>query len=208
MNTKALILAFLLLLFGAFLILAGGCASLDLDRQARAAVRLDIAEGTCSGTVVAQNVILSAGHCFKDDDEDDLSDMPTSMLVNGMEVKILAIVLDGNDHALVRVDFSFPSWVLIGVPPKPGTHVHYWGNPAGINNVYREGYITHYNHSAMMLDVNGFFGDSGAGIFDAFGHVVGVIGFINVSHHDGRAFTLMGADALEFTRQQYVLMGV
>lgn len=168
------------------------------------AVRLDVPGGTCSGTVVAPTVILSAGHCFEEDD----GGQATSMLVDGYKVKILAVVFDGNDHALVQVDYFFQHWAIIGTPPAPGARVHYWGNPAGIPYVYREGYVTHYHLSTMMMDINGFFGDSGSGIFDDSGYVVGVISFINPNSHEGLVFSLMGANALEFTPLQYEMMGV
>jgi V8-like Glu-specific endopeptidase len=175
-------------------------------------MRLDFDDGTCSGTAVAASVILSAGHCFETDEEENewgwKIPAPTSMLVDGYKVNILAVVKDDNDHALVKVDFVFHRWEKLSKPPAVGTHVHYWGNPGGSNNVYREGYVTSFHHSTMMLDVKGFFGDSGAGIFDEYGNVVGVISYISVHEHDGMAFTLMGAKPLEFTPLQYDMMGV
>ena len=199
---KTLLLALLLSL--------SGCAP-SIDTQSMTAVRLEIGEGVCSGTVVAPTVILSAGHCFideEDDDEGDPAPAPTHMLVNGRDVKILAIVFDGNDHALVEVDFFFHDWASIGKQPPVGTHVHYWGNPAGKNFLYREGYVTNYDHSMMMLNINGFFGDSGAGIFDEAGNVVGVVNIISFDPIKGLVFSLMGSAALEFTPQQYMMMGL
>jgi V8-like Glu-specific endopeptidase len=177
--------------------------------QSPVTARLDFDDGTCSGTVVAPTVILSAGHCFQEEENDfGFSIARTSMKVDGYEVKILAVVLDGNDHALVKVDFTFHSFAKLAKVPAVGAHVHYWGNPAGINNVYREGYVTSYHHSDMILNVNGFFGDSGAGIFNEDGNVVGVVSFIAATARHGLVFSLMGANALEFTPLQYDMMGV
>ena len=195
-----IILALAMFLFPA--VLFGGCVS--RTQQQMTTVRLDLEDGTCSGTVVAPDVILSAGHCF----ESEWDESPTDMFVDGMQVKILAVVLDGDDHALVKVNFTFPSYALLAAVPEVGAHVHYWGNPAGSNNVYREGYVTNYQHGTMRLDVNGFFGDSGAGIFDSQGNVVGVISTIDINRHKGLDFRLMGAEPLEFTPLQYVMMGV
>jgi len=176
--------------------------------------RLTIEDATCSGTVVAENVILSAAHCFKEQPPDlpfimlPPRPLPTTMLVDGFKVYILAIVFDDNDHALVKVDHFFKEHATLAKPAPVGARVHYWGNPAGVNDVYREGYVTSYEHSAMVMDVNGFFGDSGAGIFDESGHVVGVMSYIEAHAHSGLVFRLMGAVPLEFTPLQYSMMGV
>ena len=189
-----------------------GCAP-DTQHEPLTVVRLEIPDGICSGTVVTPSVILSAGHCFGDVREEDQGkeakkEPPTSMKINGRTVKILAVVLDGNDHALVHVDFVFPYVAHLGRKPRTGAHVHYYGNPAGLDLIYREGYVASYRHSAMMLNINGFFGDSGAGIFDEFGEVIGVMNFINPHESRGLVFSLMGVDALEFTPQQYMMMGL
>jgi V8-like Glu-specific endopeptidase len=181
--------------------------------NAQTTARLDFNDGTCSGTIVAPNVILSAAHCFEEEEDVmsyfGLAPQRTTMKVDGYQVKILAYVSDDNDHELVRVDYTFKQYSRLAKLPAVGAHVHYWGNPAGINNVYREGYVTGYHNSAMMMDINGFFGDSGAGIFNSEGNVVGVISFIQVHPHGGLKFSLMGAATpLEFTALQYDMMGV
>jgi Trypsin-like peptidase domain len=173
--------------------------------------RLDFDDGVCSGTIVAPNVILSAAHCFRDEDEDLglVGPVRETMEVDGYKVTILEVLFDGNDHALVKVDTSFRHVAKLGKPPAVGAHVHYWGNPARMNNVYREGYIAGYQHGLMLMSVNGFFGDSGAGVFDESGNVVGVMSVIVPHKHYGIIFSLMGANTLlEFTALQYEMMGV
>lgn len=172
--------------------------------------RLDLDDGICSGTIIAPSVILSAGHCFEDNGEEDLFPVPppTTMRVDGYQVKILAIVTDDADHALVKVDFVFHAHATLGTAPAVGAKVHYWGNPAGLRNVYREGYVTSYKHSQMLMNVNGFFGDSGAGIFDEAGNIVGVVSYIEAIPHFHLVFEMMGAYPLEFTPLQYDMMGV
>jgi V8-like Glu-specific endopeptidase len=181
------------------------------NAKAQTTARLDFPDGTCSGTIVAPNTILSAGHCFQGTENEwgIPEPAPTEMKVDGYKVKILATVFDDNDHALVKVDFTFHDHAKLSKPATVGTRIHYWGNPAGLNNIYRSGYVTSYHNSAMMMDVNGFFGDSGSGIFNDAGEVVGVMGFLSVHPHDGLKFTLMGAATpLEFTPLQYDMMGV
>ena len=172
--------------------------------------RLDFDYGTCSGTVVGPQTILTAGHCLKEE-ENELGfeePPPDTMKVDGYKVTILAVVFDEADHALVKTDFVFKDWSKISRPPPVSAVVHYWGNPDGISHVYREGYVTSYTHGAMVMDVNGFFGDSGSGIFDEDGDLVGVMSFIQIKKYNGLLFRLMGAYPLEFTPLQYAMMGV
>ncbi len=194
---KTFILALLLILFG---------CSAPVD--APVTVRLNVKDGICSGTIVAPSVILSAQHCFQKEEKGWGLPASTTMLVDGYQVKILAIVFDGNDHAMVKVDFVFRDYAHLGKPAPMGAHIHYWGNPAGLVRVYREGYVTSYYHSEMMMDINGFFGDSGTGIFDEHENLVGVISSISTIRSSGLVFELMGANPLEFTPMQYEMMGV
>ena len=186
--------------------------------SANTTAQLVIDGATCSGTVVAPSTILSAAHCFRDDD-DPIAKMfgipvppkplPKEMLVDGYKVYIEAIVFDEADHALVKVIFVFKDHSdLASRRPDVGAKVHYWGNAAKLNNTYREGYVTSYIHGEMQMDVNGFFGDSGAAIFDESGKVAGVMSYISTHPHAGLTFTLMGAYPLEFTPLQYTMMGV
>jgi hypothetical protein len=177
--------------------------------------RLTIGDATCSGTIVAPNTTLSAAHCFKDEDTEILpglslppKPLPSTMLVDGYKVYIVAIVFDDADHAMVKTDITFFKHAQLGARPEVGARVHLWGNPAKINNVYREGYVTSYEHGEMVMDLNGFFGDSGAGIFDETGKLVGVMSYLNHHHSAGLTFKLMGTYPLEFTALQYSMMGV
>jgi Trypsin-like peptidase domain len=185
--------------------------------SANTTAQLTIDGATCSGTIVAPNTILSAAHCFETDDADETDKFfghvappppPTTMLVDGYKVYIIAIVTDDADHAMVKTDVTFQNHATLGPRPEVGAKVHYWGNPAKVNDAYREGYVTSYHHGEMAMDVNGFFGDSGAGIFDESGKVVGVMSTINIHPRQGLVFRLMGAKPLEFTPLQYSMMGV
>jgi hypothetical protein len=200
-----------LLAVSALLLISQACAGPSAGTTAR----LTIEGATCSGTVVAPSTILSAAHCFKDPDEDELdkalghaAPLPSEMLIDGYRVYIEAVSFDDNDHALVRVSFNFHERATLGPVPAVGAHVHYWGNPGGLVNAYREGYVSSYHNGEMILDVNGFFGDSGAGIFDESGKLVGVMSSLHGVRRQGIIFKLMGVQALEFTPLQYEMMGV
>jgi hypothetical protein len=180
--------------------------------------QLQIAGATCSGTIVAPSAILSAAHCFREEVDPILEmfglrappkPLPTEMTVDGYKVYIETITFDESDHALVRVIFTFKDHATLAHQlPAVGGKVHYWGNAAKLNNTYREGYVTSYLHGDMIMDVNGFFGDSGAGIFNEDGHVVGVVSYLTYKKYEGLGFKLMGASPLEFTPLQYSMMGV
>jgi V8-like Glu-specific endopeptidase len=194
------------------------CTALATTAISQTTARLTIENATCSGTVVAQNTILSAAHCFKDDEAKELAEMfglkyvepppPATMLVDGYKVYILALVYDDADHVMVKTDISYKHYAKLGRQPAVGAKIHYWGNAAGLNNVYREGYVTGYPHGELTMDVNGFFGDSGSGIFNEAGELVGVISYITPHAYEGIVFRLMGGYPIEFTPLQYDMMGV
>jgi hypothetical protein len=194
----------------AYALMQGLCACAPKSYQSMAVMRLDFDDGVCSGTAVARHTIISAAHCFEDVENElgFVTPPPPSMKVAGYPAKILAVVFDGNDHALVKVDLEFDNYLRLAKVPPVGERIHYWGNPAKIDNVYREGYVTSYHLGEMVMDVNGFFGDSGAGVLNWRGQLVGVISFIHPKEHQGLVFSLMGASALEFTPLQYHMMGV
>lgn len=151
----------------------------------RAALRLHYLDGLCSGTAVAPHTLLTATHCM------DGAPLAT---INNIPTLVLAQVDDGNDHTLVTVVTEFPVWSPIAQrKPVQGEPVRYWGNPMGLADVYREGYVGGYCNvpdvcmdvppvrtgklqgEAYMLITQGAPGDSGAGVLDARGNVIGVV---------------------------------
>lgn len=169
-------LALLLALFTAG---CGGCASIPEARsEYRAAVRLDFQDGNCSGTAVAEYVILSAAHCFRNADIG-------SMLVNGEKAAYVVAANDGRDHVLVKVTARQRVIARIGKRPKRGDQLLILGNPLGWSNLLRVGRVAGYADvtclapiqgecEAMMVDLNTAGGDSGSGYFNRSGEVVGV----------------------------------
>lgn len=159
-----------------------------------ATLRLTFADGgLCSGTAVAPHTLLTATHCVQG---------TTMKTVNVMPVKERAEADDGNDHTLVIVDQTFDVYVpIVQRKPVQGEDVHYWGNPMNVTDVYRRGYIGGYCNvpqvcmdldadaplrsgpwrgEAYMLVVPGAPGDSGSGIFDTDGEVIGVVSAIQL----------------------------
>lgn len=156
--------------------------------------------GLCSGTAVGANTFLSAAHCFSDSDK--------YVTINGVPAEIQKVLNDGNDHVLVIVDMTFKVWATFGPPVKQRDRIHYWGNPAGLNMFYREGYVTGTHGNDTMYDVNGFNGDSGTGVFDEQNRLVAVISYTYAIDRGTNIFQLMGSYPFNFTFDQLQYAGL
>lgn len=149
------------------------------------AKRLKFNDGYCSGTAVHPHTLLTATHCM---------DGSILLQVDGRSVKVLEQTDDWKDHTLVTVDSTFPEWsTIVERMPQQGETVTYWGNPRGRTDMYRKGYVSGYCNAptecmdvgpirtvtvtgqTYMLELPGAHGDSGAGVFDTNGNVIGVI---------------------------------
>jgi hypothetical protein len=98
--------------------------------------------------------------------------------------------------------------------------VHFWGNPRGILDVYREGYIggfcfvpqqclaniehavtgVHFQGPAWEVIAPGAEGDSGTGVFDENGRLIGVI---SATMPLDSSFSPMMIFPMAFTPQQW-----
>lgn len=153
--------------------------------------------GHCSATAVGPHTILTAKHCTSPD--------VTYSIPSG-ELKIKSITDDGSDHVLMDVDKTFDVWAQISLTqPETGAHVYIWGNPGDLSDVYREGTISGVVEEdgkvVILVDINGFFGDSGSGVFNEKGEVVGVISVIN-SQGLAPQFKIMGLFPFKFECKQ------
>lgn len=155
----------LLVLLAAMLL--AGCVS------PRVAVRLTSDDGQCSATVVSHKAILTAAHCFAG---------AKTLAIDGKPVQVLKILQDGNDHVLVVVAHRFAHFAQVGQAPQTGDKLHMVGNPGPLQDLYREGVV--YGPAAIegktvtLYSLPIWFGDSGAGLFDRHGYLVGVVSFI------------------------------
>lgn len=80
------------------------------------------------------------------------------------------------------------------------------GNPGELSRIFRSGYDAgEYNAGGQHIewwDFNGFYGDSGAGIFNSRGQLVGVVSTLYQEANQGY-MKLMGSFDLEFTDEDW-----
>lgn len=152
----------LLLLLGG----CGGCASIPSHSELRSmTVRLKFADGSiCSGTAIAADTLVTASHCGA-----------SLATVNERRVKVTGVGRDKRDMMTLRVSgVRFAHWARWGKPVTQGARVRWFGTPNGVA-MYREGYVTLANTDIVLIDAPAFGGDSGAGIWDERGELVGVL---------------------------------
>jgi hypothetical protein len=184
------------------LVLTGcGCSTLPDTVVAvkPAAFRVEFADGICSAAAVGPTTILIATHCLKG--------APIST-VGGREVTVLARTDDGKDHSLLRLNIAFDRWARIGRTPVQGEDLWYYGNPMGLHDMLRKGYVAGTEDGKWLMDVEGAPGDSGAG------RVIGVVSEILQPYCEYREtpkglppiactnFRMMAMYPLAFTRKQ------
>jgi hypothetical protein len=72
--------------------------------------------------------------------------------------------------------------------------------------MYRKGYVSGNlvsdNITITLYDLNGYFGDSGSGIFNSRGQLVGVVS-VMYQQMDNGYMKVMGSFALAFTDEQW-----
>lgn len=166
-----------------------------------ATVRLETMTGNiCSGTAVAKRTILTAAHC--------LAEGETEMKINGIPHKMKHVVVDKSDHAFIVFDDSIPEFAnvaLLAAYPRIGDDIFYWGNPDGNNQFLRKGYVASRVQDAWVVDSNTWKGDSGAGVFNKDGRLIGVVSTIfgrSDINSNGMGYKFMAFFQYTFTAEQ------
>lgn len=178
-------------------------------RERDLAVTLSFSDGgLCSGTPVAPNTILTAGHCV----DKNLR----SLSVDGVPTMVREVILDGvnNDHALVITNLSYGDWAGFGDLPKVGDTLHIYGNPGGLPDLYREGQFVEYlredGATYYLFDMNIWHGDSGAAIWDNDGRIVATVTgyFFETNPFTGSEWKIGIALPFAFTEDEWARAGI
>ena len=180
--------------------LVTGCADARpmYDHVHGATLRLEVPGGACSGTAISRTWVLTASHCFE-------ADKPATIKANGKTCEVRTIVHDGRDHALVRLrGCTFSVTAKVGRAPRVGDAIFVWGNPYTFRDMLRFGRVAGYQDDAMpglgramMVDFNGWPGDSGAALFNWRGEICAVVSI------GSQPYRLMGVFPFAFTRKQW-----
>lgn len=187
-------------------VILAGCGRLPSHWDALQAIRsshhLRSASMSCSGTAIQSHAILTATHCLVGGGPYD---------IDGKPVSVQAQLNDAQDHTILVIDQTLGHYVGFGPEPSIGDPVFIFGNPGVLTDQYRVGYksgeVILAGRQVMSLDINGYYGDSGSGIFDDHGRLVGVISVL-IEQGDDTRFKLMGAYPLRFSHQQLIDAGV
>lgn len=170
------------------------CASAKTES---AALMLKMEKGWCSGTAVARDVILSATHCWEQGGRLEA--------INGQPVHALEKIDDGKDHSLVRVSRPLRTWVTRKAKARRGDDVTWLGNPAGNPNVLRRGYVAKVDKDGtLLLESAAFGGDSGSGVFNDRGELVGVLSGARWWKQGDIVFALVYCNPLAFKSRDWV----
>jgi hypothetical protein len=165
--------------------------------------------GGCSGTAIAPHALLTASHC----------EAPNDLLeIDGKVAEIQGLSRDNFDHTILLVTTTFVNYAdLASAPPKVGDDIFLFGNPGSLEDMYRRGYVSKeapvkLDFLAVMFgkpsdlgtyyDFNGFFGDSGAGIFGTDGKIVGVVSEVLDQSVEDVSQKFMVGFPLHFTADQ------
>ena len=130
----------------------------------------------CSATAIGPHAILTASHCEAASDK---------LFIEGFDdpLHIDKIERDEKDHSIYLLSgpaFSAFAPVDGYYAPKIGEHVFMIGNPGAWSGLYREGYVAGAldddDDKTTLFVIAGWHGDSGAGVFNESGALIGVYG--------------------------------
>lgn len=146
-----------------------GCASVNQEARVKAATALIETQmaGYCSATYIGPRILLTASHCILVDSG--------PITINGRAGNIIAARHDGSDIAVLVVDIESPAWAKVGRRAKQGDKVFFYGHASGFDALLRRGYVVGFHESRTLVDMTVGKGDSGAGVFNERGELIGVV---------------------------------
>lgn len=157
--------------FALVLLLAVLALSGCVDHEARVKPATALIEtptaGYCSATYIAPRILLTASHCILVDSG--------PITINGRAGNIISARHDGSDMAVLVVDIESPAWAKVGRRAKQGDKVFFYGHASGFDALLRRGYVVGFHEKRTLADMTVGKGDSGAGVFNERGELIGVV---------------------------------
>lgn len=160
----------------------------------------------CGGTAVGVHTVLTAGHCVLGSDLSLVG-------INGQKASLQVLAYDEADHVLLSTTLDLVP-AAVGPAPKFGDEVVLIGMPKGTGPFLRKGYYMGAVQPGavgpwpMFLDVYDVMvdnGDSGSGVFDSKGRLVGVVSVVLQSPRT-TSWGPMGSWPLVFSKEELALI--
>ncbi len=162
-----------------------------LEDQTVALYSLDSTEHpVCTGVWVSSHKILTAAHCISVGEPMLYSTAPEykGVWVEPLRLRASWLVKADLDHDLAMFETGMDtpahqSAVMAWSRPLVGDGLFFMGHPAGITWSFRRGVVAHYREASfedewvgpwMQVQAPIYFGDSGGGVFNESGELVGI----------------------------------
>jgi len=163
-------------------------------------VGLAIDPSHCSATAIGPHAVLTASHCEEATDD---------LVIDQTKVKIVSILRDKLDHSIILFNGPrFTAWSeLKAVRLQPLQQLIICGNPLQLTQLYRTGFVAGQTLGptgipVILIDMNVYYGDSGAGVFTTSGDLIGVLNIVFGNQRNGNYFKLAGMNVNAFTDAQ------
>lgn len=147
---------------------------------AKQTVRVRTSETTGSGTFISQNYILTAFHVVQNKDEAFI-DIPGRALGLKCEVLILGEITS-LDYAILKLIDPLPEEFEVTIAATNfdeefhvGAEIYFAGYPQGQSLHITTGILSSISRTFYKSSAPVMFGQSGGGVYDRHGHLVGII---------------------------------
>lgn len=162
-------------------------SGLTSEEQAAKAYAVELGNNGCSATKIGPHALLTATHCV--DDDNPSRKRPEVLLVDDKSTRVKKFIDDGKDHTIMIVNDTYKTWASMAAPPPVGATVFFWGN-SEFDDLFRRGVVCGYYQmdlwkgvwadAVMVLDIMFSGGDSGSGLFNEQGYLVGVASAVHM----------------------------